>query len=425
MKVLIVGSGGREHALAWKALQSPLTDAVFCAPGNAGTAPVAVNTGIEANDAGAIARFVEDRDIELTIIGPEVAVEAGVADRLLAAGRAVFGPSRAAGQVESSKAFAKALMQRTRVPTPAYKTFNSPATAKDYVRGEGRPFVVKADGLAQGKGTLVPADTQETLESIDRLMLDRSVGTAAERIVLEEKIEGLEVSLLALVDGVTILPLEPVCDYKRALDGDHGPNSGGMGGFSPVSFFGPDDVTRAVATALDPIISELRDRGTPYRGCLYAGLMVGQSGIQVLEYNARFGDPEAQVLLPRLKTDLITLLQAAALGRLNGMSAEWSPKASVGVVLASRGYPGAFSIGHPITGLGSLEPEAFVFHAGTAAGPSGYVTAGGRVLTVVALGDSMGAARDRAYRNAERIHFQGASWRADIAEREAASVALR
>jgi phosphoribosylamine---glycine ligase len=425
MKILVVGSGAREHALTWKALQSSLSDAVFCAPGNAGTAAIAVNTGIDATDVDGIARFVEERDVGLTIIGPEAAVAAGVADRLLAAGRAVFGPSRAAGQIESSKAFAKSLMQRTGVPTPGYRIFDNPAAAKDYVRGERRPFVVKADGLAQGKGTLVPADVDETLEDIDRLMLQRTVGAAADRIVLEEKIDGQEVSLLALVDGRTVLTLEPACDYKRALDGDRGPNTGGMGGFSPVSFFGADAVQQAMATALEPIVGRLREQGTPYCGCLYAGLMVGWSGIQVLEFNARFGDPEAQVVLPRLQTDLVALLDAAARGRLLGMAIDWSPAASVGVVLTSRGYPGSFSSGHPIEGLGSLEPDSVVFHAGTAAGASGYVTAGGRVLTVVGLGDSMGAARDRAYRSAERIRFAGATWRHDIAEREASSAARR
>jgi phosphoribosylamine--glycine ligase len=425
MNVLIVGSGGREHALTWKALQSSLTDAVYCAPGNAGTNAIAINTGIEATDVDGIARFVEDRDVGLTIIGPEAAVAAGVADRLRLAGRAVFGPTQAAGRVESSKAFAKALMARTGVPTPTYRTFDSPAAAKDYVRGERRAFVVKADGLAQGKGTLLPADVEETLECIDRLMLQRSVGAAADRIVLEEKIDGREVSLLALVDGQTVLPLEPVRDYKRALEGDRGPNTGGMGGFSPVSFFTPDDIRQAVVTVLDPIVSALRADGTPYIGCLYAGLMLGSSGIQVLEFNARFGDPEAQVILPRIETDLIALLDAAARGRLDGLTVSMAPKASVGVVLTSRGYPGAFSTGYPIDGLGTMEAEVFVFHAGTAAAESGYVTAGGRVLTVVAVGESMEAARDRAYRNAARIRFRGATWRADIAEPEAARVAMR
>ena len=424
MKVLIVGSGAREHALTWKALQSPLTDAVFCAPGNAATAALAVNIEVAVTDVDAIVRLVRERDIDLTVIGPEAAVAAGLADRLVAHGRRVFGPTQAAGRIESSKAFAKSLMERTGVPTPAYRVFDNPAAAKDFVRAERRPFVVKADGLAMGKGTLVPRDAEETAECIDTLMLRRTVGAAADRIVLEEKLEGREVSLMALVDGERILPLQPACDYKRALDGDKGPNTGGMGGYSPVSFFGADDVARALEAALRPVVDALRADGTPYRGCLYAGLMIGPAGIQVLEYNARFGDPETQVVLPRLDGDLIALVDAAAEGRLEGVTANWSSWSSVGVVLASRGYPGAYSTGYPIEGLGTVERDVFVFHAGTATDDSGYVTAGGRVLTVVALGDSMSTARERAYRNAERIRFEGAAYRREVALREIEAPAL-
>jgi len=423
--VLIVGSGAREHALTWKALQSPLTSSVFCAPGNAATAAIAINTGLSATDVDGILRFVAERDIGLTIIGPEAAVAAGLADRLAQAQRLVFGPTQAAGRIESSKAFAKSLMERSGVRTPRYRVFDDPATAKDYVRGEQRAFVVKADGLAKGKGTLVPHDADETLEAIDTLMLQRTVGAAADRIVLEEKLEGREVSLMALVDGEHIVPLPPVCDYKRALDRDKGPNTGGMGGYSPIPWFGPAEVQRAVETALAPIVAALREDGTPYRGCLYAGLMVGPDGVQVLEFNARFGDPEAQVVLPRLEGDLIALLEAAAAGDLTSRSASSSERASVGVVLASRGYPGTYPTGFPIDGLGTIERDVFVFHAGSAASASGYLTAGGRVLTVVALGDSLGDARERAYRNVDRIHFDGMSFRHDLALREVETAALR
>jgi phosphoribosylamine--glycine ligase len=425
MNVLIVGGGAREHALTWKALQSPLTDAVYCAPGNAATAAIAVNTGLEATDVDGISRFVAERDVALTVIGPEAAVAAGLADRLMAGGRLVFGPTAAAGRIESSKAFAKSLMTRAGVATPAYQVFDEPARAKDFVRGERRAFVVKADGLAKGKGTLVPRDAQETLECIDTLMLQKTVGAAADRIVLEEKIDGREVSLMAMVDGDRVLPLPPACDYKRALDGDKGPNTGGMGGYSPVGFFGPADVDRAVADVLSPVVRTLRQDGTPYCGCLYAGLMVGSSGIQVLEFNARFGDPEAQVILPRLGSDLIPLLEAAARGALGEVKPSWSARSSVGVVLASRGYPGTYPTGFPIDGLGTIERDVFAFHAGTAAGPEGYETAGGRVLTLVALGDSMGEARDRVYRNVERIHFESMVYRHDLALREVESVVLQ
>ena len=424
MNVLIVGSGAREHALTWKALQSPLTEAVYCAPGNAGTAAIAVNTEIEATDVERIARFVKDRSVELTVIGPEAAVAAGLADRLIADGRLVFGPTKVAGQVESSKAFAKSLMERVGVPTPAFRVFDDPASAKDYVRGERRPFVVKADGLAKGKGTLVPRDAEETLECIDTLMLQKTVGSAADRIILEEKIEGREVSLMALVDGEHVVPLAPACDYKRALDGDKGPNTGGMGGYSPVSFFGPDDARSALQTVFKPVVDALRADGSSYRGCLYAGLMVGEAGIQVLEFNARFGDPETQVVLPRLETDLIPLLEAAARGALTDVNPSWSVRSSVGVVLASHGYPAAYTTGHPIEGLGKVDPGVLVFHAGTAVEPSGYVTSGGRVLTVVGLGDSMTDARERVYRNVERIRFQGVTYRHDLALRELEAAAL-
>ena len=418
MNVLIVGSGAREHALVWKALQSPLTEAVYCAPGNAATAAIAINVPIEVTDVEGMVRFVEERDVGLTVIGPEAAVAAGLADRLMAAARLVFGPTKLAGQIESSKAFAKSLMTRAGVPTPAYRVFDDPAKAKDFVRGERRAFVVKADGLAKGKGTLVPRDAEETLECIDTLMLRRTVGAAADRIVLEEKLDGREVSLLALVDGQRVLALEPVCDYKRALDGDKGPNTGGMGGYSPVSFFGAERIQQAVDRALVPVVEALRADGTPYCGCLYAGLMVGPSGLQVLEYNARFGDPETQVVMPRLQTDPIELLEATARGGLAGVNVRWSGQASVGVVMASRGYPGRYLTGFSISGLGTLEPGVVSFHAGTSADPSGYVTSGGRVLTVVALGDSMSEARERAYRNVERIRFEGASYRHDLALRE-------
>jgi len=424
MKVLVVGAGAREHALTWKALQSPLTDTVYCAPGNAATAAIAVNTGLQATDVDGIARFVAERDIGLTVIGPEAAVDAGLADRLASSGRLVFGPTKAAGRVESSKAFAKSLMERAGVPTPAYRIFDDPAAATDFVRGERRAFVVKADGLAKGKGTLVPRDADETLECIDTLMLRKVVGAAADRIVLEEKIDGREVSLMALVDGEHVVPLPPACDYKRALDDDKGPNTGGMGGYSPVSFFDGDDVAHAVDSVLRPVARVLREDGTPYRGCLYAGLMVTPSGVQALEFNARFGDPEAQVVLPRLLGDLVPLLEATARGELGGVTPSWSPSASVGVVLASRGYPGTYQTGYPIDGLGTLEPGVLAFHAGTIAGDAGYETAGGRVLTLVALGESMALARERAYRNVDRVSFQGMTFRRDLALRELGAPAL-
>lgn len=345
---------------------------------------------------------------------------AGLADRLADAGRLAFGPTASAGRIESSKAFAKDVLVRSGVPTPGHRVFTEAALARDYVRGEGRPFVVKADGLAKGKGTIVPGDVEETIRAIDQLMVERSVGGAADSVLLEEKIDGREVSLMALVDGERVLPLAPACDYKRALAGDEGPNTGGMGGYSPVGFFTAAEVDRAIHTIFEPIVEALSAGGTPYRGCLYAGLMVGDGGLQVLEFNARFGDPEAEVVLPRLDSDLIPLLEATARGELPSTAPRWSARASVGVVIASQGYPGRYETGHAIDGLSRLEPNTFAFHAGTEAGPSGYVTAGGRVLTIVALGDSIGDARDRAYRGVGRIHFAGMTFRPDVAARELA-----
>ena len=424
IKLLVVGGGGREHALVWKALQSPLTSAVFCAPGNAGTASMAVNVAIAPDDVAGLVRFIREREIDLTIVGPEAAVAAGLGDEVAANGRLLFGPTKAAGQIESSKVFAKTLMQEAGVPTPPFRVFDDAAAARDYVRGEGRAFVVKADGLAKGKGTLVPRDMAETLEAIDELMVARRVGAAADQVLLEEPIRGKEVSLLALVDGTRVVPMVPACDYKRALDDDHGPNTGGMGAYSPPGFFGDRDVDAATTRILEPVVAALREAGTPYRGCLYAGLMLTEDGIQVLEFNARFGDPEAQVVLPRVEGDLVPALEAAARGELPADPVRWSPRATVGVVLASRGYPGPYSGGALINGLSRLEPNVLAFHGGTVTAPDGYRTAGGRVLTLVALGDSLADARERAYRNVGRVQFEGMTYRTDIAQREVPATQL-
>ncbi len=421
MNVLVVGSGAREHALTWKVLQSPLSQAVFCAPGNAATGAIAINAPIAATDVDGIARFAHERDIDLTIVGPEAAVAAGLVDRLTSVGRLALGPTAAAGRIESSKVFAKTLIHKLGVPTPAFQVFQDASAAKAHVQKEDRPFVVKADGLAQGKGSIVPRDVAETLEAVDTLMLSRTVGSAADQVLLEERIEGREVSLLALVDGERVVPMVPACDYKRALDDDRGPNTGGMGGYSPPGFFTDADVRYAVAMVFKPVVDELRAQGTPYRGCLYAGLMMGPTGMQVLEFNARFGDPEAQVILPRLSGDVLSAFQAAAAGRLDTDSLVWSDRASVGIVLASRGYPGNYQTGHRIDGLSTLERDVFAFHGGTIAGPDGYRTAGGRVLTLVGLGDSLAQARDRVYRSAERVRFEGMAYRRDIAQREIAA----
>jgi phosphoribosylamine--glycine ligase len=418
VKVLIVGSGGREHALTWKALQSPLTDAVFCAPGNAGTAAIAVNVAIAPTDADGIRRFVAERGIDLTILGPEAAVAAGVGDAVRSLKQPVFGPDQAAGRLESSKVFAKEILRKAGVRTPDFKAFRDAAEAKAYVRAEGRAFVVKADGLAKGKGTIVPRDANDTLEAIDTLMVTRAVGNAADQVLLEEKIEGREVSLLVITDGRRALLLPPACDYKRALDQDRGPNTGGMGAYAPPSFFPRDAAEAACRRVIEPVLTVMAEAGTPYRGCLYAGLMIQDGEVSVLEFNARFGDPEAQVILPLLGDDLVAVMDAAAAGNLADSQLRWSSRAAVGVVLAAAGYPGTPRTGDRINGLASLPADVYAFHAGTAATAAGYQTAGGRVLTLVAVAETLAAARERAYQATTKIAFDGMQYRRDIALRE-------
>jgi phosphoribosylamine--glycine ligase len=418
VKVLIVGSGAREHALTWKALQSPLTDAVFCAPGNAGTAAIAANVPIAPADADGIRRCVAERGIDLTILGPEAAVAAGVGDAVRSLKQHVFGPDQAAGRLESSKVFAKEILRKAGVRTPDFKVFRDSAEAKAYVRSEGRAFVVKADGLAKGKGTIVPRDANDTLEAIDRLMVARAVGAAADQVLLEEKLEGREVSLLVLTDGQRTLLLPPACDYKRALDHDRGPNTGGMGAYAPPPFFPQDPAAEVCRTVIEPVLRVMAEAGTPYRGCLYAGLMLHGGQVSVLEFNARFGDPEAQVILPLLGDDLVAAMAAAAAGDLAGSRLNWSSGAAVGVVLAAAGYPGSPRTGDRISGLASLPSDVYAFHAGTAATASGYQTAGGRVLTLVARADTLAAARERAYQAVTKIAFDGMLYRRDIALRE-------
>lgn len=426
MKVLVLGSGGREHALVWKALQSPLTTDVYCAPGNAGTGAIAINVAINPEDAREVVGLARLRGIDLVVIGPDAVVAAGVADALEASGFAVFGPTKAAGRVESSKVFAKELMARLNVPTPGFRVFREAAAAKDYVREVNRPMVVKADGLALGKGVFVPETVSETLEAIDTIMVARAFGTAGDQVVVEERVRGHEVSLLALCDGERLVPMVPACDYKRAYEQDRGPNTGGMGAYSPPGFLQPGFAEQVTTSILQPVVAALRGAGTPYKGCLYAGLVVPDDGgsPQVLEFNARWGDPEAQVILPRLTTDVISVMDTCARGSLDTTGLQWKSEACVGVVIASRGYPGPVQSGVPIRGLAGLEPGVLAFHAATSLDrAAGLVTRGGRVVTVVALGPTVAEARERAYRNVTRVTFEGAMYRTDIALREVASAA--
>jgi phosphoribosylamine--glycine ligase len=418
VKVLVLGSGGREHALYWICRQSQNVDHVIAAPGNGATQAVGAHITINPTDPGEVLSAVHEYDIDLTVIGPDAAVAAGVADHLAKAGRRVFGPTAAAGRVESSKAFAKELMTAAGVPTPEFAVFDDVRKARAYARDRKGPLVVKADGLALGKGVVVADTPQEALDAIDAAMVGRTFGDAGATVILEERLEGPEVSVMCFVDGERAVPMAPARDYKRAGDGDTGLNTGGMGAYSPPSDVDADLVDRIVRDCAQPVVTELAARGTPYRGCLYTQVMLTEYGPTVIEFNARFGDPEAQVVLPRLRSDLVDAMWASADGDLSSARLVWDPQATVGVVIASGGYPGSYHTGESIHGLDLLDEGVLAFHAGTQYTAQGYATSGGRVLTVVAAGDTVAEARTRAYDNAARITFAGAYYRNDIAERE-------
>lgn len=420
MKVLVVGSGGREHALAWKITQSPLVDKLFCAPGNAGMAELGTCVGIKAEDIESLAAFAERERIDLTVVGPEAPLVAGIADAFEERGLSVFGPTREAALMEGSKHFAKQVMLEAGVPTGSAEVFTDYDAAAECVRRGSPPYVVKADGLAAGKGVVVAQDDRAAYEALKACFLDKRFGEAGNKVLIEEFLEGQEVSVLTLVDGEHILPLAPAQDYKRVGDDDTGPNTGGMGSYSPVPVMSAEDYRRVVEEILRPTAKALAGRGIHYRGILYAGLILTQEGPKVLEFNVRFGDPETQAVLPRLESDLVPAMLAVLEGRLPEVELRWRDEACVTVVVASGGYPGDYKTGYPITGLGeasSLE-GVVVFHAGTRRGEGGEVlTAGGRVLNVSALGRDFQEARERAYRAVERINFTDMYYRKDIAMR--------
>jgi phosphoribosylamine--glycine ligase len=418
VKILVLGSGGREHALTWKIRQSPLADQIYAAPGNGATHALAVNVTIDPTDPSEVLSLVHERDIDLVVIGPDDAVAAGVADVLIKTGRRVFGPSAAAGRLESSKAFAKEVMAAAGVPTGAYRVFDDRHKAREYAREHPEGLVVKADGLALGKGVTVCDSATATLAAIDRAMQEGAFGPAGERIILEERLRGHEVSLMCLCDGTTTVPMPPARDYKRAFDDDHGPNTGGMGVYSPPSDVDNQMLAQIVRQCAQPVVEEMARRGTPYRGCLYTQVMLTERGPMVIEFNARFGDPEAQVVLPRLTSDLVEPLVACAEGDLGGVQLDWNPEPTVGVVVASGGYPGKYNTGLPIGGLDDLDGDVLAFHAGTQRTADGYITSGGRVLTVVAAGPTLTEARARAYDNVRRVSFDRSFYRRDIAAME-------
>ncbi|WP_025321549.1 phosphoribosylamine--glycine ligase [Deferrisoma camini] len=416
MKVLVVGGGGREHALVWKIAQSPRVTAVFAAPGNAGTAGLARNVPIAADDVDSLLAFAETEGVDLTVVGPEAPLVLGIVDRFRERGLRIFGPTAAAARLEGSKAFAKAAMDRFGVPTAAYREFTDPDEARAYIREQGAPIVVKADGLAAGKGVTVARTVEEALAAVDAMMVDRAFGEAGGRIVVEECLEGEEASFLAFCDGRTVLPMASSQDHKPVFDGDQGPNTGGMGAYSPAPVVSPELFDRIVDTVIRPVVDGLGREGTPYVGVLYAGLMIRGDEVKVLEFNCRFGDPECQPIVMRMKGDLVPVLEACVDGTLDRVDLEWDPRPAVCVVMASGGYPGAYEKGLEIRGLedAAALDDVVVFHAGTRQEAGKVVTAGGRVLGVTALGSDIPSAIERAYRAVDRISWPGVHFRRDI-----------
>jgi phosphoribosylamine--glycine ligase len=419
MRIAVIGGGGREHALVAALAAHPDVERLFAVPGNAGTGARAENVpGIGITDGAALAAFAEREGVDLTVIGPESPLVAGVADQFLDRGMAVFGPTAAVARIEGSKAFAKDVMAAAGVPTARAESFSDPAAAVRALDRFGPPWVIKADGLAAGKGVTVTSDPHAARAAVEAALVARAHGDAGARILVEEYLDGPEASLLALSDGRTVVPLAPARDYKRAADGDRGPNTGGMGAYSPLADFPESLVDEVRRTILEPTVAELAARGGRYQGLLYAGLALTPQGPKVIEFNCRFGDPEAQVVLPRLASDLTDLLWATAEGVLAGQKVAWDPRACVTVVLASGGYPGTYRRGLEIQGveLAEAQPDVYVYHAGTTRDAKGTLrTAGGRVLNVTALGGDRSEARERAYAAADLIRFDGIQYRRDIA----------
>ena len=416
MRVLVIGSGGREHALAWKLSQSPEVSKLFCAPGNGGINEIAEAVDISAEDVDALTEFAETKDIDLTIVGPESALAKGIVDAFEKRGLRIFGPGKAASRLESSKIFSKNLMKKYHIPTGQFAVFDEPQAARSYVRQLGVPIVVKADGLCGGKGTIVAHTLSEALGAIDLLMEDKIFKQAGERIVIEERLVGEEVSFMVITDGVTAVPLLPAQDHKRLHNGDKGPNTGGMGAYAPAPAMTPELSVQIMDQVIHPTIRALAGEGISFKGVLYAGLMLTSDGPKVLEYNVRFGDPEAQAILPMLKSDLVPLLDDCVEGRLATTRVEWKQGSCACVVLASGGYPGDFQIGKEILGLEKLKDskDVWAFHAGTKRDGDRAVTWGGRVLNIVSTGPDLETALKQVYDGIAGIRFEGMQYRTDI-----------
>ncbi len=418
IKVLVIGSGGREHALVWKLAQSPRVKEVYAAPGNAGTGKIARNLEIDPTDIESLLAIVQANRIDLTVVGPEAPLAVGIVDRFQNHGLPIFGATKGAARIETSKIFARELMQRNGLPGAKGAGFSDFVRAHRYLQKQTPPVVIKADGLAAGKGVVVASSTEEAQEVLSNFMEHKWLGAAGERVIIEEHLSGREMSAFAFTDARTVAPLVTACDYKRACDDDQGPNTGGMGSYSPPHFSSPDLSKTIRESIMVPAVRALAEENSPYKGVLYGGLMITSSGPKVLEFNARFGDPETQVVLPRLKTDLLDIMLAVVEDRLDEVNIEWSEEACVGVVMASGGYPGRYKTGFPISGLDKVEKGVMVFHAGTKFGetPGQVVTSGGRVLTVATTGKSIEEARQKVYRNVDLIHFEDCHYRRDIAE---------
>ena len=421
LRVLIIGGGGREHALAWKIAQSPRAEKVFVAPGNAGSARETrcENVAIAADDVDGLMRFAQQNKIDLIVVGPEAPLVLGVVDKCRAAGLRIFGPTKDAAQLEGSKAFAKDFLARHKIPTAAYGNFTEIAAAEAYIKKVGAPIVIKADGLAAGKGVIIAQTTDEAMAAARDMLAGNAFGEAGHRVVVEEFLTGEEASFIVMADGAHILPLATSQDHKRVGDGDTGPNTGGMGAYSPAPVVTPEIHARIMREVIEPSVRGMAEEGHPYTGFLYAGVMTGRDGVpKVLEFNCRFGDPETQPVMMRLQSDFIDLIEAALDGKLDRAQAKWDSRAALGVVMAAGGYPGAYEKGDVITGLPeTAADDCKVFHAGTALKNGAVVTGGGRVLCVTALGATVGAAQKRAYETVKKIQWRGARYRTDIGYR--------